>query len=165
MDVVTLIVNRQRYICIRQLRLRPLSLLKRKKENELTDNDLLIFNDIMVESGGNRTTFALLLKKAGEKVDNPVFGALLDNYSPGLEIEIKKIETKIVNDAMRLMVLNLLEDIDEDDYVDQMELLKENLKIVRKLERWLNLNKGTGQTKLDLLAVITDNDRKLSKNK
>lgn len=151
---------------MRQLRSRSLILLKKRKdEDEMTDDDLLMINELMAEYGTNRASFALLLKRVGEKVGNPVFGALFDNYSPGLEQELREIERNLINDGVRLMVLNLLEDIDEDIYVEKMEILKEKLKIFRKLERILNLNDKTKDTTNDILAEISQSKERLSKNK
>ncbi len=85
-------------------------------------------------------SLGVLMAKAREKSGNPIFGIALNRYKDDLSENLASIESEIINEAVRLLILNLLDDLDNDEYIEQMEMLKERLKLLRKLERTVKEN-------------------------
>ena len=118
-----------------------LALFRKKEEMEkLNDEDLARIEEISSKVIDKPISLGILMAKANEKSGNPIFGIALNRYKDDLDSSLKNIESEIINEAVRLLVLNLLDDLDNDSYIEQMEMLKDRLKSLRKLERTIKGN-------------------------
>jgi len=118
-----------------------LAIFKRKEKLEtLNDEDLMHLEEISSKVANKPISLGVLMAKAYEKSGNPIFGIALNRYKDDLSENLASIESEIINEAVRLLILNLLDDLDNDEYIEQMEMLKERLKSLRKLERTVKEN-------------------------
>jgi len=118
-----------------------LAIFKRKEKLEtLNDEDLMHLEEISSKVANKPISLGVLMAKALEKSGNPIFGIALNRYKDDLSENLASIESEIINEAVRLLILNLLDDLDNDEYIGQMEMLKERLKLLRKLERTVKEN-------------------------
>jgi len=118
-----------------------LAIFKRKEKLEtLNDEDLMHLEEISSKVANKPISLGVLMAKAHEKSGNPIFGIALNRYKDDLSENLASIESEIINEAVRLLILNLLDDLDNDEYIEQMEMLKERLKSLRKLERTVKEN-------------------------
>ena len=125
----------------RYVRWEILAIFKRKEKLEtLNDEDLMHLEEISSKVANKPISFGVLMAKAYEKSGNPIFGIALNRYKDDLSENLASIESEIINEAVRLLILNLLDDLDNDEYIEQMEMLKERLKSLRKLERTVKEN-------------------------
>lgn len=92
---------------------------------------------LMDKYGAKEIPFFISMSRAADKWNNPQLKRGLQVYADSIRKKIDALSAAMLDRGSRLMVRHLLDDIEEEEYIEAMEELKDELKALRKFQDYV----------------------------
>lgn len=110
---------------------------KEKERKEFTDsNDLKDISDLLGEFDAREIEMFMIMGRAAEKSPDGPYRNAMSMYLERTKVKLNEIEDRILDEGHKLITRHLLDDVDEDEYIEMMEEVKIKLKILRDVQQY-----------------------------
>jgi hypothetical protein len=115
-----------------------MGIFKREKgKNNYADiKDLKDISDLVGEFNAHEIELFVIMSRAAERSPEGPYKNAMSIYLDKTRMKLNEIEDYILNEGHKLITRHLLDDVDEDEYIDRMEEMKMKLKILRDVQEY-----------------------------
>lgn len=139
-----------------------MGIFKREKgKNNYGDiKDLKDISDLLGEFNAHEIELFMIMGRAAEQSPEGPYKNAMSIYLDKTRMKLNEIEDYILNEGHKLITRHLLDDVDEDEYIDRMEEMKMKLKILRDVQEYTEFmaKKQISDRKNENIITIKRND-------
>lgn len=110
----------------------------KERNKNLESEDLQEVVDLLKEFDAHDVELYILMGRAAEKAPYGPYKSAMSIYYDKVGNHLTEIENYLLNEGHKLITRHLLDDIEEDEYINGMEEIKMKLRILRDLQEYTN---------------------------
>ncbi|MGC8547314.1 MAG: hypothetical protein ACP5MU_06660 [Thermoplasmata archaeon] len=133
---------------------------KEKEKNYYNDiKDFKEISELLGEFNAHEIELFVIMSRAAERSPEGPYKNAMSIYLDKTRTKLNEIEDYILNEGHKLITRHLLDDVDEDEYIEGMEEMKMKLKILRDVQEYTEFmaKKQISGQKNDNIVTISTN--------
>ncbi len=138
-----------------------MGIFKKEKEKNYYNNikDFKEISELLGEFNAHEIELFVIMSRAAERSPEGPYKNAMSIYLDKTRMKLNEIEDYILNEGHKLITRHLLDDVNEDEYIEGMEEMKMKLKILRDVQEYTEFmaKKQISSKKNDNIVTISTN--------